>query len=347
MSKNYFSLRTLKALFTLKINYLKDAILVFPYRVLRPSLAYDNIFVTANTIENAFLKGLEYLQRQQFQDGSLKGFLLYPGASTSWISSHVAFVLENCTPANNLCLRIAKYLTMSGADDGGWGYNRFVSIDNDSTAQALMVLDNCKINYHYFILENLVKRQHNNGGFTTYAYESNTTNAWQIPHPDVTLVVLELLKRQGGFKKEVERGERWLMTMRSNGVVKNYWWGNNSYSIWAQAKCNYLYELDKDNFAEFVNTFTSIPELAMITRMGVLIGMGYDVALDIVNILLSSQLRDGSWPCSPILRVTSQKSYFNSEDHLTGKLFSDYYRSFSTAHCINALDILKKYLSSF
>ena len=103
----------------------------------------------------------------------------------------------------------ALHLESTGAEDGGWGYNRRVAVDCDSTAQALLVLHRFRRDVPVFLLETLVLAQLREGGFPTYATNGAVASGWHAAHPDVTAIAVEMLSRHGRAEA-AERAARWL-----------------------------------------------------------------------------------------------------------------------------------------
>ena len=145
---------------------------VFRIRCRPRGLLHERADVTASRLDAAIARGGRFLLRQQRADGSLRGFLLYPGASTTWLTAHVAFVLADVPELEPLCRRAARFLQCVGPDDGGWGYNRRVAVDCDSSAQALLVLLAFSLPFEPFLIRNLAAAQLPAGGFPTYPIAS-------------------------------------------------------------------------------------------------------------------------------------------------------------------------------
>ena len=60
----------------------------------RRGLAHPHPSLQRDDVEHALELGVRFLKRRQGADGTWKGFLLPPGAATSWLTAHVAFVVE-------------------------------------------------------------------------------------------------------------------------------------------------------------------------------------------------------------------------------------------------------------
>ncbi|MBK6660961.1 MAG: hypothetical protein IPG43_23770 [Proteobacteria bacterium] len=172
---------------------------VFVLRHPPRALLHADATPSAARIDEAIAAAVGFLEAQQRRDGSLRGFCLYPGASSDWLTAHVCFVVEAVPALDGFARRAAAYLAAHGADDGGWGYNRRVAVDCDSTAQALMVTQRFDLSLPSFIGESLAAAQSDDGGYPTYVPQgaANPAHGWQAPHAEVSAMVLVWLLRDG------------------------------------------------------------------------------------------------------------------------------------------------------
>lgn len=310
------------------------------------ALLHGEFEVTAALLDHAIERAAQYLMAQQRDDGSLRGFCLYPGASTSWITAHVCFVVESVPALDRLARRAAEYLAASGADDGGWGYNRRVAVDCDSTAQALMVLQRYAIPYPDFLLLKLAAAQAACGGFPTYPPSTPDAplNGWQSAHADVAAMVVECLRRAGGHEARVARGEAWLVQACVDGVLPAYWWSDDAYALWLQARTGSLTITAAPALRALLDSPLGCPQLAMALTAAVSLGNFEPRAYAAVRRLLAAQLVDGSWPCGPCLRVTSPH-YRDAGQAVSGMVVADRRRVFATAHAVAALQCARNYFA--
>lgn len=317
----------------LKTQYVADAIENEVFKILSHNKPVKVLSFTNQALEQSKENAIYFLKKQQKKDGSFKGFLLFPGASVCWLSAHVGFVLETIPEAYFIRKKICNYLQERMFDDGGWGYNRHCPIDLDSTVQALLLLH--KMNYEFpsFILQNIIQAQDIHGGFPTYFNLSKNKNLWQKPHADITILVIELLKRTGEFSHELNRAEMWLAKQfDENGFLKNFWWNNPAYSIWLQGKTNFIKPITVDTLRNFFSLYHSVSEAAFIAHAVSLKENMKDTISEITTLLLNTQLQDGSWPCSKVLKVPHRYV-----EDAACKIYADEKRIFSTAHALNAL----------
>jgi len=298
-------------------------------------LAYADPRLHRDVLERAFELGVSFLRRRQGRDGVWKGFLLPPGAATTWLTAHVAWVVEDVPALTDACRRAALHLEAVGPEDGGWGYNRRVGVDSDSTAQALLVLHRFERPVPDFLLDVLLRAQSTCGGFSTYAPTGGAVNGWQAPHPDVTIVAVEALHRYG-CTEPVLRALAWLERRRG---FASYWWLGPHYGLWVRARTG----LHTRRLASAVHTALgdtrSIPQAAHVLAAAFALDLERGHLQRAALQLLRTQLSDGSWPCSPCLRVTDPRET-ETRAELRGKCYGDDRRIFSTAHAVAALQAL-------
>ena len=330
--------RQIRRLADLRAGASYDRVSELAFRIRRRprGVLHSDVTVTKRRIETAIHAGVRFLERRQERSGVLRGFLLFPGASTTWVTAHVAFVLEEVPTARSLCARAAAHLESIGATDGGWGYNRRVAPDCDSSAQALMVAGRFELPCEPFLLRNLAAAQLPCGGFPTYVGDTTSATGWQSPHPEVSALVAEALRRAGGFDDRVDRCSRWLDRSMTAGVLPSYWWDDAAYSMWVQAR---TCRLGRDGSAAVraaLDEHRACPQLAMLLTAAAHAPLSDATLTDAASVLLGQQLSDGSWTCSPCLRVTDPAS-FTAGSGAPGPVVADRRRVFSTAHAVAAL----------
>jgi len=322
-----------------------DAIdeLVFHTRNRTDGLAHEDTTLSVQMLDRAIALGARFLKGQQRENGRLSGFLLQPGASTTWITAHIAFVLEDIPQVESLCRRAAGYLAAVGPNDGGWGYNRRVAPDCDSTAQALMVLNRFEVPIAPFLIRFLVESQETGGGFPTYPppMPCRPCNGWQVAHPEVSAIVIKALSRIGGYDSAVQSGLQWVRSTLDDGILPGYWWRGKQYGLWAQARTGLLSDEAADAVGDALSMSNDVPMLPFILIAAVELNIPWDRLSAAVRKLLVEQKADGSWDCRPCLRLTSQNCY-EAAAEAPGAVFADRRRVFSTAHAVAALHRIRK-----
>lgn len=300
-------------------------------------LLHERTHPTEATLRLALDRGCEFLRRTQRSDGAFVDFLLEPGASDTWISAHVLFILERVQGLSRAFVRAVDYLETVGQRDGAWGYNQRVAPDLDSTAQALMALQRHGRAIDRNWIDFVLAQQAPSGGFPTYpptGPSGQPAHGWQAVHPDVTLIVMELLRRLG---REAER-ERALLYLRTLGddVVAPYWWNTRAYAAWASVRAGFETATTSAVARELLaHGASSMPTLAMLLSAA---GDTLTQAERTTTLarLLGQQLADGSWPCDPCLRVTNPASAAASEA-APGRQFAGNRRVLSTTHAVAAI----------
>ncbi len=282
--------------------------------------------------------GLGFLQRTQRADGLWRGFMLAPGASTEWISAHVALLLEDIAEARAMREQAARALLENARRRPGWGYNGRVGIDSDSTAQAIMVLHGLGHELAPAWIEQLIATQCEEGGFATYAStraDKQPRTWWEMPHADVTLVVIESLERLDLYPEERRLARAWLDEQARDSVLPAYWWTDPAYSLWAQTRAGFRVPASSSVARELLVSEQRSVYLAMLTAAALADGGWSPLVSSAVSRLLHARREDGSWPCAPCLRNTHA-------DHpggfqAPGPIYADRYRTISTAHAVAAL----------
>lgn len=303
-----------------------------------PRIRTDGRAGPERALQDGVRAGIEFLELGQHADGSLLGFVLPAGASTSWITAHVAFVLEGVPGCERLVAGCAEYLRSTGEEDGGWGYSRLVGIDLDSTAQASMVLAATRQPVPSAAVEWMIQAESPAGGFTIHPPRGTPLDAgyrWQMPHPEVTLLVCECLGRMGRGSEAAERGLAWVRNTYRNTLVPSYGWEGPAYGAWAATRARGFLP-DRRGIVRCLLEERRVAQGAMLLGAGAALGIDPGILRQKAAALLARQLTDGSWPCEPCLRVTSPDA-LEARLRLPGRVYADPFRVFSTAHAVAAL----------
>ncbi|MBA3512321.1 prenyltransferase/squalene oxidase repeat-containing protein [Sphingomonas sp.] len=288
------------------------------------------------SVHAAVRRALAFMRRRQRSDGQFRGFLLLPGASTDWITSHVAFVLEDVPEAQDICRAAAVYLSRVLQKRGACGYNARVGQDCDSTAQALLAVHRFGLPYPPGALDWLLAAQRPEGGFPTYPMYSDgpVCDGWHAAHPDVTAVVILALRRLNAPADRIGRAERWLGAQAVGGLLPAYWWRDPGYGLWVQTRAGIDAAHASSAAARLLGDSRTQPLLAMLTIAAA--DEGHRGMAAAIPALLDNQDHDGSWPCSPCLRVTNRRCHTASAAN-PGRVYSDRRRVFATAYALAAL----------
>jgi hypothetical protein len=295
---------------------------------------------TRATIAASIGEGLEFLERTQRPNGLWHGFMLMPGASTDWISAHVALLLEDVPETHAVRERVAHGLLAHGNERPGWGYNRRVGVDSDSTAQAIMVLRRLDHEIESAWIERLLSTRCEDGGYATFASSRSDRlprTWWEMPHPDVTLIVVEALRRLDGYTEERDTALAWLSGQVVDGVLPAYWWTSRAYSLWAQTRAGFELETTSRCATQLLGDEQRPVYLAMLISAALAQGVWSAPVEAAVARLVRERRRDGSWRCAPCLRTTRANHPCGFD--APGPTYADRYRVFSTAHAVAALSL--------
>jgi hypothetical protein len=303
--------------------------------------------VSAAAIDHAIAMGSDFLARHQSGDGALRGFLLLPGVSTSWITAHVAFVAEDVPELATVRSRAASFLAAVGAADGGWAWNRRSRLDIDSTAQALLVLHRHSIAFDSTLVDTVLASQTPSGGFPTFDAALDESGGWQAPHPEVTAVVLELFRRLQIDGPLVDKANDWLALQLEDGLLPSYWWEGWLYGLFIQARTNCLTGGALVRARQLASWVRLIPDLPMVLAAA-LADPGPDPETMSAALLrvLRAQNGDGSWNCCRTLRVT-HPAWTRATILAPGRSYRDRRRVFSTAHSVAALHAARPMIASW
>ncbi len=299
-------------------------------------------------IENAISSGVEFLKLNQEKDGSFIDFSLTGSPSIEWITAHVCWVLESVPNLSSVLKKSCHYLIKHRNENGSWGFNSNISGDCGTTSQALIVLKQNGFKLKIKSLTWLLKQQYNSGGFPTYPIcDLNTSlNSWSIPHMDTTLYAVHALKtlNQSQLNRPIftslnhafTSGSYWLKYQLKTGPLTAFWWEDPAYILWVQKKIrfNLKYSIQTSHrllLSQPKNVTTLsflLNDLSKQSSTKPEVNYG-------INVLLNSQLKDGSWACTPCLRV-SLNTKFSSKMGMS-PIYSGSERIFSTAHAVSSL----------
>ncbi|MAG35383.1 MAG: hypothetical protein CL878_03930 [Dehalococcoidia bacterium] len=226
--------------------------------------------VTVDAVSRAIGHGAAFIHHSQHTDGSFRGwFLPQPGAAISWPTAHAALVLDDVPELESVCHAAAMYLHAAGLQHQGWGYNDLVRNDLDTTAQALIVLHRHGLSPPLLALWMVVQAQAPSGGFPTFAPSApgqTPRNSSELPHADVTLLVVHMLQRLGVQADARERALAWLATQEATGTLPAFWWSSPVYSLWAQTFAGLATEMTWRIAHALLDHLSTQPYLAMVLR---------------------------------------------------------------------------------
>jgi hypothetical protein len=302
---------------------------------------------TALIVGDALEKGARFLLGAQSPDGAWRDFDLKPGRSEAWVTSYAGTALVGAAATVrgvNLAAALAGARTfIDAARDprGGWGYNSRCDPDADSTARTILFLRAIDAPLPLRDYAALAKFQLESGDFSTYRAFAGRPG-WCAGHPDVTVVALRaLLEALPPGHVILRRGRaRLARYVRETSSTASYWWPSPLYMA------KELLLLQREDAAGFhlLLPRSSIPsddscfDAALALEIGVLRGAPQEKSFAKARRLASRQNSDGSWPTSPLLRITDPLSTQPGDRRFrSSEIASDDRRIFTTATVMSAL----------
>ena len=303
-------------------------------------------------IAAALSRGLGFVLAAQDAEGAWTDWALPPGPSPDWTTAHVGLRLSGLRPPHREALvgplgRAARWLVSRQAADGGWGYNRAVEPDADSTAQALLFLAAAGQSAPPGACAFLACHQQPDGGFATFQPDS-LTGSWGLSHPEITSVALLALRvHPGGLPQgSLARGLAWLhRARRSDGLWNSFWWSTPLPAT----------EVSLALLAALGTCEPTPPALARLVPadsleaallLSITAPAGPPPRLEqLARRLLADQTDDGSWKSAPALRITARDCERPWEAKVSGPLFADPQRLHCTATALAALSKAQRALA--
>jgi squalene cyclase len=299
-------------------------------------------------LEVALRRGLDYVLERQRPDGSWVDWNLPPAQSSIWTTAFVGGKLQRLNAALKLraaaaTAAAAQWLCARVFPDAGWGYNELVASDADTTALAILFLVSAGKTIPLACYARLESFQCADGGFATYR-GSPELGSWGVSHMDVTATaLLALLTQRNAEDEMVTRGLRFVLNSgNAHGIWDAFWWTSGLYSTQASLTLlknvglniglpgtrETLMQLEPTNPFERALLLSSLLFFPCARERAI---------LDLVDQLLETQEPDGSWPSSPMLRVTRRDCFEPWKPGDADRLYCDQNRLFTTATVLEAL----------
>jgi len=300
-------------------------------------------------MKRSILASLEYILTHQSEDGSWVDWQLPPGWSDAWTTAYVGYKLRLVPSylrerSNGLTRAASEWILRNEYSDGGWGYNKEVGTDADSTAYAILFLASQERTVPARSYKLLREFQCSEGGFSTFIARDRI-DSWRVSHPDVSpIVLLALLTKYTRKAFFIKRGIEYVIKQRtSDGVWNSFWWDSYLYSVEANLSLLKTVNVHLDKTMMIERLLLAKPRRAF--EVALLIScilhtesmLGEARIFELVDQLISEQRSDGSWTSDPILRVTNYKCFepWNCKDY--GSLYYDPKRLFTSSTVLEAL----------
>jgi hypothetical protein len=301
--------------------------------------------VSWESVNHAVCAAEQFLTNAQNPDGLWRDYLLAPGASMAWTTGCVGWSLANLPMGGGQrhAVHAASEALRSIRCSRGWGYNSDTAPDADTTAWVLRVMAKVADPLTRDATRYLEPFVSDSGGVRTFQQRDRFGN-WAQEHADVTPVVGLALVECGADGVLVNRMRDWSMAkQRPDGGWSSFWWSTDCY-----ATARNLEFLDssggipsrvRDGCREWLrnqdaprSAFEGANQLMIMVTVGMREETG---CAPFVNALLRSQMSDGSWPASTVLRVPDQREE-NGDDIPT---YRDAKRLMSTAMMDQSLKV--------
>ncbi|MFJ9080697.1 prenyltransferase/squalene oxidase repeat-containing protein [Streptomyces sp. NPDC102278] len=288
-------------------------------------------------VGTALARALAHLSSRCGRDGLWRDFRTLAGASSDWVTGYVCDALCEVQAAELLAGQAARRLVARQRGNGGWGYNRRVPTDADSTAWALVALSSAAPWRPSAVVRGtqfLTQHQDVGGGIRTYDRGDSihrfieappgAVPGWTQPHICVTAAgLLALASHRHPDQEALARAASYVRDMRNDdGCWSGYWWPGIAYPtamalralVAARAAPPALLRSVRDALrdrADRSRAWANDPGIgpsafatALATRSLMLCGNREDdVVHDAIRYLLDTQLPDGAWRSEPILRI--------------------------------------------
>lgn len=238
--------------------------------------------------------------------------------------------------------KAARWLLAREFPDGGWGYVEELPRDADSTALAILFLASQGFSVAARTWERLREFQRADGGFATFIAHAGV-GSWALSHPEVTATALMALMTGDSLDDgSIERGIAYSRKqMTSAGLWNSFWWRSCLYAT--ESNLFLWRKTDFDTSLTRTALRSIRPENSFEHALLILSLLHAGSTLDTPELdesaeaLLSAQLKDGSWPSVPILRLTDRHCPEPWTRTDAGPLFADQNRIFTSATVVAAL----------
>jgi squalene cyclase len=318
--------------------------------------------LSLSVVEQASLaleSGMRYLLGAQGSDGLWRDFFTPAGVASEWPTGFVGTALYLAgTDASALRLA-ADALIARQNEDGGWGYNKHVPSDADSTACVLLFL---ALTGHgnsacARAVSCLISHQRSDGGIATYDDPGPIRrfmgvgrwwrfDGWCSSHTEVTATAGSALTAVG-CKAEADAAWRYIRSrQRDDGSWSSYWWSSPHYATQRAVELA-VWLGDHEvisHAAHWVLRTGGLDASAFATALSLSVlldaGASGEAVERTMARLVALQDEDGGWPSLPIMRIPLPGDRDPDRRRLVrgrGIVVRDQHRTFTSAACVAAL----------
>jgi hypothetical protein len=263
------------------------------------------------------------------------------GSSDQWVTAFTGLGIAtaagclNSGAALSASHRAADFLIAQQVYDCGWGYNREVGVDADSTAHALLLFRELGIRIREEDEACLLAHRRENGGFCTYLEDTQ----WGVAHPEVSSAAgLALCDRSlTHIRKELLR---YTETARlKDGSWPTYWWRNHAYGACYALMLHDRLDIPIKSAGTIPIKIDSCFDFAWSLGCLAYTSATAEEISGAVESLCRLQEPCGRWPGSASLRVTDPDCAEPWNSPL-GVYYSDHNATITTASVLRALSLL-------
>ena len=315
--------------------------------------------------ELAVRRGVDFLSKEQDDDGMWRDFMTPAGKASSWVTGFVLSAAAAAALDHTSIARAARVLIERQTPDGGWGYNEDTPSDADSTAWVVLALSNQRFDFGDAIPRAaafLRRHRRRGGGIATYdksgpirLYTSLPRwlpfRGWCSPTVEVSATATRALRAIDPLSANTAAWRYIRSRQRLDGSWGAYWWTTPHVATEQAVRLGAsLGETDATGQAAAwaVSVFGSREPAFNIALCLSIVATATPRDFETINrmvaILQQLQLDDGSWQTVPILRIPVPPDRAVSDDRgwrpirFEGGLeVADQHRIFTTATCVAAL----------
>lgn len=261
-------------------------------------------------------------------DDRWEDFALPVGRSDTWVTAYVLAMLADLGESDRGALRPRlaaplRWLAGGQLPGGGWGYNRQVPADADSTAWAILALRGWNAPVPPEAVE-FLETCRRGAQFATYPAATSPARAWAAGAPEIGAVAARVLGPNAD----------WAAFLEADRLPPAYWWTSPIYTT-----------------AMLLDALPGPPPAAIAARLAqatpagaferaLLLRAAYAAGLPadrLADELVREQREDGLWPAAARLRLVADAPGAPWLRIDSGTLYTDTSALFTTATAVAAL----------
>jgi Prenyltransferase and squalene oxidase repeat len=297
---------------------------------------------------DALQRAAAFLCAHQDEDGAWRDFVMPPGRSDAWVTAYTGRALQRIDDGELAprLERVTAWLVEHAEADGGWSYRAgHVASDADSTAHVLAFLaasGRGAIEGY----SRLLRFQLADGSFCTYD-PSPEVGSWGASHACVTPAATHaLLDVVAADHVRVRSALDWLADSARDALWQSFWWTTPWYAcaLALEVLVRGGRAIDRETIRSRLHALggpRSVFDEAMAVRCHAVLG-DEDAVSRGRSRLWAAQLRDGSWPSVPMLRIVRRTYCRPWLEADAGPVVTDDRRLFTTATVVHALVLTGK-----